>query len=139
MGCTSEKDCLDSSKSRNQYDSENIKNESQITISFRCHYDIKYLFDTQIMNNKYIIGEDVNEEILKKIKILKDGQKEELTLTKIFESKGINTVDFIIEEKLNNMSYMFYKCESLKKIEFICIDTSNVTNMNSMFEDCREL
>ena len=145
MGCTSEKNFPDSTKSKNGNDNSRNENLSQIKnsqISFRCFYDIKNSNDVQIINNTYIKyneNKGVNEEILKKIKILNDGKKEELILNKKFESIGINTVDFIIEEKLNNMNFMFYNCESLKKIEFISFDTSNVINMNSMFEGCKNL
>ena len=145
MGCTSEKNFPDSTKSKNGNDNSRNENLSQIKnsqISFRCFYDIKNSNDVQIINNTYIKyneNKGVNDEILKKIKILNDGKKEELILNKKFESIGINTVDFIIEEKLNNMNFMFYNCESLKIIEFISFDTSNVINMNSMFEGCKNL
>lgn len=35
-----------------------------------------------------------------------------------------------------NMSKMFFKCQSLRKLELTCFDTSNVIDMGSMFEGC---
>ena len=37
------------------------------------------------------------------------------------------------------MRYLFIQCESLKKVEFISIDTSKVTNMEGMFSGCKSL
>ena len=37
------------------------------------------------------------------------------------------------------MSFMFNNCSSLKKVEFISIDTTKVTNMSLMFQGCSEL
>ena len=72
MGCTSEKNFPDSTKSKNENDNSKIENLSQIKnsqISFRCFYDIKNSNDVQIINNTYIKyneNKGVNEEILKK-------------------------------------------------------------------------
>ena len=121
-------------------DNHNTKNE----ISFRCTYDIKDINDNiQIINDrlfdesleKYLI----NKEIKSKVKILNGDKKEELIFKKKFNQIGINTIDFIIEETLTNMSFMFFNCNSLKKIEFISFDTSKVTSMKGMFYKCKEL
>jgi len=40
---------------------------------------------------------------------------------------------------VNNMSYMFGECESLKSIDFFSFNTSNVTNMTGMFRGCESL
>ena len=37
------------------------------------------------------------------------------------------------------MSYIFYYCKSLIKIEFISIDISKVNDMNHIFDDCKSL
>ena len=47
---------------------------------------------------------------------------------KKFDKIGINIIYFIIEKNLNNTSFMFSKCSSLKEIEFISFDTTDVTN-----------
>ena len=83
--------------------------------SFRCTYEIKDYNATQIINNCFKNNMLLNEEIESKIKILNGNKKEKLIFKKKFNKLGINTIDFIIEEKLNNMSFMFYNCTSLKK------------------------
>ena len=52
---------------------------------------------------------------------------------------GINNVIFIIEEKLNNMNYLFYDCSSLKEINFVSLETTQATKMRAMFKGCKEL
>ena len=101
-------------------------------VSFRCFYDVKNINEKiRIINN--------NKEIESKIKILKGSIKEELILTKKFDKIGINTINFIIEGKLTDMSYIFSFCKSLIKIEFISIDISKVKDMNHMFSYCESL
>ena len=103
----------------------------------KCTYDIKDLNETQILN--YRSETYVNDEIEKKVKILNGDKKEKLTFKKKFDKLGLNTVDFIIEGKLTSISYLFYKCSTLKEIKFISFETSQVTKMRAMFVDCSEL
>ena len=103
----------------------------------KCTYEIKDNNETQILNNK---GEKfTNEEIESKIKMLNGDKKEKLIFTKKFDKAGIKIIYFIIEEKLNNMNYLFNKCKTLKKVEFFNIDTSQVIQMVAMFQLCTEL
>ena len=101
-------------------------------ISFRCTYDIKDYTEQQIIN----CG---GEEIKSKIKMLNGNQKEELIFKKKFDKIGYNIIDFIVEERLTNMSFLFFECKSLKKVEFFSFDTSEVTDMSAMFQQCNEL
>ena len=41
--------------------------------------------------------------------------------------------------KVTNMSYMFYNCKSLKKLDVSGFDTSKVTDMHNMFSYCSNL
>jgi len=108
-------------------------------VSFRYFYDIKNINEEiQIINDR-VDEDDYNKEIKSKIKILNNNKKEELILTKKFNKIGINTIDFIIEGKLTNMSYLFKDCHSLIKIEFLSIDTSKVKSMRLIFSGCEFL
>jgi len=80
----------------------------------RCSYLIKDNNETQIINYRGKV--DINEEIESKVKILNGNIKEKLIFKKKFNKVGINTIDFIIEGKLNNMSFMFNNCSTLKQI-----------------------
>ena len=106
----------------------NSKNE----ISFKCTYEIKDYNEIQILNYRGI--NEINEEIKTKIKILNLDKIEELIFIKKFDKIGLNTINFLIEEKLTNTSFLFNGCSALKKIEFISFDTSQITNMKAMFQ-----
>ena len=117
---------------------KNIPNKEKEEISYiKCTYDIKDNNETQIMN--FRSETYVNEEIEKKVKILNNGQKEKLVFKKKFDKPGINTVDFIIEGKLINMSYLFYKCPSLKEVKFISMKTDETTKMRAIFVECSNI
>ena len=117
----------------NSNDSNSFEDISKI----KCTYEIKENDYVQIINNKS--GIDINEEIEKKIKILNGGKKEKLIFKKKYTDTGIYSIEFVVEKKLKNMSYMFKDCSALKKIDFISIDTSHVTKMVGMFSGCKEI
>ena len=48
-------------------------------------------------------------------------------------------LNFIDTSLITDMSYLFYKCENLKTINFTDSDTSKVTNMSHMFQNCKSL
>ena len=120
----------------NIYESNNL-NEVNNNISFRCYYEISDYNEVQIINNKFI--NYINEDIESKIKILNNNKKEKLIFKKRFYKIGINTVDFLIEGKLDDMSFMFNECSSLKEIKFINFDTTQVSKMFGLFRLCKGL
>ena len=126
-------------ESTNNSSSLSNNNKENNQASFRCFYDVKNINEEIQIINDTDINNKINKEIKSKIKILNDNKKEELIFTKIVNKTGINTIDFIIEGKLTDMSYIFSFCKSLIKIEFISIDTSRVKDMNSMFSYCESL
>ena len=74
----------------------------------------------------------INEEVELKIKILNDKNIfEPLILQKQFDKLGMNTVIFVIEENLSDMSFLFNECYSLKKIQFFNFDT--ICNKNESY------
>ena len=102
-----------------------------------CTYDIKDFNETHIINDR---GEKyINEEIGAKIKIMNGNRIENLTFKKRFNKLGINIIKFIIQEKLNDMSYLFNKCSSLKSVNFYNVETIQVNRMVAMFQFCKEL
>ena len=124
---------LNNHQAMNNSTLKNNKGKSYI----KCTYDIKDFNMTQILNYR---GETyINEEIETKIKILNGAKTEPLVFQKKFNKLGLNTIIFIVEKNLVNMSYLFNKCKSLKKIEFISFETIQCTNMNTMFQLCEEL
>ena len=115
-------------------DNSEIKNE----VSFRCTYFIqeKYIGKKIMIINDRNGDKDINKEIKSKIKILNGNKKEKLVFEKKFNKIGENTIDFIIEGKLTNMSFMFQQCLALIKVELFSLDTSLVESMKGMFQYC---
>ena len=103
----------------------------------KCTYEIKNYDFVQIINNKG--RQYINDEIESKIKILNGDKKEPLVFQKKFIKTGINIIYFIIEEKINDLSYLFNNCSSLKKIEFFSFETIQATKTVAMFQLCEEL
>ena len=103
----------------------------------KCIYEINDYNENQIINNTD--GIELNKEVESKIKILNNGKKERIIFKKKFDKIGLNTIYFIIEEKLNDMSFLFNNCSSLKEINFVSIETDNVNNMKGMFQSCSKL
>ena len=103
----------------------------------KCTYEILDYNLTQIINNTD--GNEINKDIESKIKIINNGIEEKLIFTKKFDKIGINVIYFVIQNKLNDMSFLFNNCTTLKKIEFNSLETDNVTNMKLMFQSCHNL
>ena len=111
-----------------------IGNEESL---IKCTYEIRDYNEIQIINNRY--EENENEDIETKIKIWNNNKREKLIYKKKFNKLGLNTIYFIIEKKLINLSFIFCNCSSLKQIQFINAHTEDVTNMSLMFYACKEL
>ncbi len=123
--------------SQQKKSNENININIGLPI-IECTYDIKDTNLVQIMNDRGNTA--INEEVELKLKILNDKNIfESLILQKQFDKLGMNTVIFVIEENLSDMSFLFNECYSLKKIQFFNFDTIHVTKMRAMFQECNEL
>ena len=123
--------------SQQKKSNENIKINIGLPL-IECTYDIKDTNLVQIMNDRGITS--INEEVVLKIKILNDENIfEPLILQKQFNKLGMNTVIFVIEENLSDMSFLFNKCYSLKKIQFFNFTTIHATKMIATFQECKEV
>ena len=103
----------------------------------KCTYEIFDYNYVQIINNTD--GTEVNRDIESKIKILNNGKEEKLIFTKKFDKTGIKTIYFSVGKNLNDMSFLFNNCSTLKTVEFISFETNDVTNMRAMFQYCNKL
>jgi len=102
-------------------------------------YEIKKDYigkNIQIINNQNNKAKIINEEILRKIKIIIEGEIKMNILKYTFTKEGLYRIYIFSEDILNNLSYMFRKCSGLKELDLSSFNTSKVTNMESMFEGC---
>ena len=87
----------------------------------------------RILNSSY---EGFNLEIEKTIKIIIDGQIKSYIYEYKFNKKGINVVYYIAIDIIQELSYMFKDCYSLKEIDLSSFNTNNVTQMKHLFFGC---
>ena len=87
------------------------------------------------LNNKEVLGIRFNGYIVY------SHPDDRLYVPKEFKNNTKRTeVDTLVTSKHTDLSYMFYMCASLTTIHNMNTwDTSNVTNMSSMFESCNRL
>ena len=104
----------------------------------KCTYKIKsddLGKSIQIINDTYFNDRNkiINREILNKIKIIINGEIISNTLTYKFKHEGLYTIYIISNNLINNMSNMFYDCSSLKEINLLSFNTTQVTNLAICF------
>ena len=71
--------------------------------------------------------------------MLNGGKKDNIIPRKKFNKIGINTIYLAINDKIDNMSFLFNNCSSLKEIYFNSFETDKATNMKAMFQNCSNL
>ena len=111
------------------------------------NYEIKFLYKPKPDNkNKVrIFGDEFIKNNINNCKIIYNNKEYQLTkyINDIiigYNNKNSFEIGFKIINTINDMSYMFSKCDSLISLPDISkIDTSNVTNMCNMFSECESL
>ena len=111
--------------------------KKQKEIIFLYHYDNNENNKIKIFDKKFILNNR------NKCKIFMNEKEIELAeycdIDPKFSNKNI-IIKFIEKQTINDMSYMFYNCDSLISIHnFSNFDMSKVTNMNYMFYGCSSL
>ena len=107
----------------------------------KCIYEIKKEdigMEIQIINNQNYLGH-LNREIEKEIKIILNGEIKSNTLKYKFNKEGIYIIYLVTYNFLTYMSFMFYNCSLLKKVDLLSVNTSQVTDMSEMFHNCTSL
>jgi len=105
-------------------------------------YEIKNDYigkNIQIINNQNNKVKKINEEILRKIKIIVEGEIKMNILKYTFTKEGLYQIYIFSDDILTNLSYMFRNCYALKELYLSSFNTNKVINMESMFEGCSGL
>ena len=93
--------------------------------------------EIQILNYRYISKK--NNEIKEKIKLIING----IILRNIYKVKfskeGIYIVYYIPDDLLTDISFMFFKCSSLKEIDLSLFNTQKLISLSGLFSDCSSL
>ena len=117
-------------QNNNQINKNNIKKKD---IEINIIYSSQYEFYQNIFGDKFV------KNNFKNIKLNING-KESSLVHEFKLKKGNNNIKMIIINKLTNLEYMFYECESLINIdELKFLDTSEVNNYSNMFNGIQSL
>ena len=118
-----------------QENNEEIKNE--ILIKYKIERT------NQNINQIKILGKNFVENNKENLIIIYENNLYELSeYFNIFNyngNKNILEIKLKIINNINNMSYLFYDCESLLSISYFNLNTENVTDMSWMFYNCTSL
>ncbi len=107
-----------------EYDGEDyIKKESYITAYFNV---------TNLNESYKLVGGEAANNI---IQVYVDGVEKGQVSTIQFDTLGEHKVKIVFNNTLTDMSNMFYNVK-MSTIDLSDLDTANVTNMNSMFNNC---
>ena len=99
-----------------------------------------YINDNDDKKSVRIFGKEFVTNNKSNIKLLIDGEENTLSEFYTFKQRGENTIQIIILNELQNLSYMFSHCSSLFSIEGLKnLNTNNVINTSNMFEGCSML
>ena len=118
-----------------------LKEDKNIFINIKNNYNFNIYFDNKKTEQNFLL-KNVNDSI-NKIKIRIRYNRNDLNdLSELFY--GCNSLIYINVEKLktdnvNDMSNMFYECSSLKELNLNNFMTYNVDNMFEMFAYCSSL
>ena len=93
--------------------------------------------EIQILNYRYISKK--NNEIKEKIKLIINGKILRNIYKVKFSKEGIYIVYYIPDDLLTDISFMFFKCSSLKEIDLSLFNTQKLISLSGLFSDCSSL
>ena len=113
---------------------ENVLKTNKMTIKYIINNNdstIKLFGELFVKNNKDKCLLMLDEELLE--------LSVEYNLTKNKNKKELNFI-LLEEKRINDMSYMFYECESMFSLpDILSWDINNITNIDNMFIGCKSL
>ena len=109
----------------------------EINKKYKNEINLKYI--TKEEKEENIFGEEFVENNKNNIELEINGEKSKL-IKKYKLIKGVNNIKMIIKNRLTNLEYMFYWCNTLKDInELKYLDTKDINNFEYMFCGCSSL
>ena len=95
--------------------------------------------DIQKTNEKENTNESKNNEMKNKMTTIINGEILSDIFSYEFKIEGIYNIYYLSFDSLSDLSYMFYNCEALEKIDLSSLNTDKVTDMSYMFGNCSSL
>ena len=105
------------------------------------HYKIEFLkIEIEIFPKESTFGNFIRIPLNEGIQIFcNDDEKEAKKLNSIIKDVKVEKVKVIIDHKIESLSWLFYKCNDIKKINFIKFNRDNIKTMCGMFSGCTSL
>jgi hypothetical protein len=124
----------------NQNGKNKLSNEikdSKINEINESKKEINLIYYTQKEDIYNIFGEKFVENNKKNIELIINDENKTHLIDKALLKKGENIIKLIMINKINNLSYMFYNCSTLKSVkELKYLDTRDIVNTSYMFFKC---
>ena len=119
----------------------NIDNNNRINNNKEIRNEIELVYYSKFGGAVNLFGSEFVNFNRNKIELtINNVNKKHKIIDTFYLSKGENKIKLFIEEKLSNLSYMFYNCNSLKNISQLrYLDTSEVKNFSYLFWGCSSL
>ena len=105
---------------------------------FNLLHDYNNTINKYVQRFKDIDGKDKKKFIEGNINIYIDSQLIGFNYKYKTNKKKIH-VKFIFKEILNDLSFMFFNCQNLEKVDFSSYDMTNITDMKCIFSGCSNL
>ena len=105
---------------------------------FNLLHDYNNTINKYVQRLKDIDGKDKKKFIEGNINIYIDSQLIGFNYKYKTNKKKIH-VKFIFKEILNDLSFMFFNCQNLEKVDFSSYDMTNITDMKCIFSGCSNL
>ena len=119
------------------------KNEiiSKINISNEyLGYDVQFFnYQEKSFLSKWFKGKNLNDLKKEDIELYKDNSKIDFVWKYIFVEEKEYEIKLLLKDVLQDMSYMFSECYLLNYVNLSKFYTSQVTNMEYLFENCEFL
>ena len=116
-----------------------LKLEGKVNNFILDENEISIIYNTKFKDDYNIFGEQFVENNKDKIELVINGKNKQL-MANCQLQKGENIITIKIKEKLNDLSYMFNWCDSLKDIKGLKnLDVKDITNFSYMFYGCSSL
>ena len=68
-----------------------------------------------------------------------DDKKKDMKIKSIRKNSKVKKIKIIIDDKIESLYQLFYKCNSVQIINFTKFNIKNITNMSYMFAECKNL
>ena len=120
----------------------NKKYQKLMNINLKYYKNEFLKIEIEIIPKENTYGQFINisrKNIRKNIHIYFNDNENEIESELITKDDNVSKIKIIINSKIKSLSYFFYNCKCVKKIDFIKFNRDDIKDMSYMFYDCSSL